>query len=365
MVAFVISSSEIILQNYRQAEFQLPSAAKQTMLEAKVLSVKRPDYAELWVQGQKVRAKTYAPLQRGQQIKLALTKAGRQPIFKLVSTNGSNHSGLPNHSAGFIDGSQIFAKLTAVMNYFNERSDPNVTSASVKQFIARIRAIAWQSEDGNIDHLKSMVKNSGLMWENKLARSLTAAQQLSLNQVDRLIAEDLKALALKFGQPTGTSDSVLGRGLQSFSEALENLQVLNKLTAEEFGRYLLPLPLVENTDFSLGQLLIDIGTRAKARAERGPDLIRLAFLLEMSNLGKIRGDFTVQHQTVQGTFDVTCKDTQTLMVNKRNDLIAKLNELNFNPGDIQINLLSSETDLEQSFIDQMTMPSDKMVNIVI
>ena len=365
MASIVISSSEVILQNYRQAGLQFSSAAKPTLLQAKVLNVKPPDYAELWVQGQKVRAKTYVPLKQGQQIKLALTKPGRQPIFRLVSTDGSHQLSVQNHNAGLIDGAQIFDKLSAVLSYLNKLPGHNEASASAKQFIDRCLAVSWQSESANIDHLKSIVKSSGLMWESKLARLLTASQRMSPNQVERLIANDLKALALRSGHPTGSADSALGRGLLAFGEAVENLQVLNKLAADEFGRYLLPLPLLENTTISLGQLFVDLGSYAQARANTDAGLIRLAFLLEMSNLGKIRGDFTVRRQTVQGTFGVAHKDTQAYMESKSDDLITKLNELGFDAGDIHFYVLSSETDVRQSLIDQMTIPTDKIISIVI
>ncbi len=75
------------------------------------------------------------------------------------------------------------------------------------------------------------------------------------------------------------------------------MQVINSYSSEESGRYLLPLPAMVDDTLKFGQLLIDLGSGKKDGKEAKDRLIRVAFILELTQLGDLRADFSIRAST--------------------------------------------------------------------
>lgn len=223
-----------------------------------------------------------------------------------------------------------------------------------------------QGVEPDNESLKTIVKNSGLMWESKLSSVVDSlANQAGLKDAEALVNNDIKALAMKLATVLEGEDKTAGKVLRSFVDGLEKMQILNAHSSEESGRYLLPLPFFLNDTLKFGQLLIDLDRGDKSEEKGGDKATRVAFILELSRLGHLKADFSIYKKSISGEFGVENSEIQSLFNQLIPGLIEKFEAKDYTIKRIGCSVISSGELAGTSLTDMVIDNPDGVINIVV
>jgi hypothetical protein len=341
--------------------------ANQT-IEARVAEVLSSRRVTLIIQGKKVSARTYVPLNPGEKIRLQVSQAGAHPIFKLLDVEGD---GAPHSSRALwhiLGKNGPYGRLAAVLaNPGIADTDANAPQRPVtlERMEELVKSLSVRSSRADPDFLRTLIKGSGLAWEYKLSREIISHRSILMDRLNGLADGDLKALAIRGVAGRHQEGDEVRRNLQSFLEGLEKLQMLNRLATEASGRCLLPLPVWFGGGWKFGQLLLDTGGKAKNRERPEDRLVKISFLLEMSNMGHVRADFALFKHMVNGSFSVGDEDTCSWVQKSLPDLVAKLKQHGFEVPNIDCHVIRAETLASASLMDKIVGRDEVGLNLVI
>lgn len=222
------------------------------------------------------------------------------------------------------------------------------------------------AEEPNEEGIKNIVHSSGLIWEKKLDTFISTKNRLPVaNEIETLINNDIKALAMKLAEAISTEDKGSKNILRSFVDGLEKMQLLNAHSSDEAGRYILPLPFFLNESLRFGQLLIDLDKDSGKAGQTGQRAIRVAFILEMSRLGHLKADFSMYKKSISGEFGVENEEIQGLFYQMIPALIRSLEEKSYIINRIGCSVISSGELAGTSLTDMVTDNPDGVLNIVV
>ncbi|MFA6011571.1 MAG: flagellar hook-length control protein FliK [Desulfobacteraceae bacterium] len=215
--------------------------------------------------------------------------------------------------------------------------------------------------------VKNLVRDSGLMWENKLKDLAVGLPEkkgvLTQEQTVKLIENDVKALALKgMNLEDGVKHNV-SETLKTFTESLEKMQVLNSQSSDDSGKYLLPLPYVHNGHIRFGQLLIDLDRKQSKEGGEKDRIIRVAFILDMSRLGPIQAGVSLYKKSMSGEFLVGNADVKTLVDEALPGLVDELALKGYTVKKMECRLSDPETLAGTNLVEKLVDPRDGSVSI--
>lgn len=222
----------------------------------------------------------------------------------------------------------------------------------------------------NADTLRNLVKNSGLLWERKL-RTVVESQIGGKNptplkeQLASLLRQDVKALSMNAHESGKPEVEKTVETLKRFVDNVEKLQVLNSHGSEESGRYLLPLPFFSGEKLKFGQLFIDTDKKRKADKNKEDRIIRVAFLLDMSQLGHVEADFSIFKKALSGEFVVGNQSAKTLLDEAFPVFRAALTHKGYTVSKMECRLENPDVLSSRSLADRMVTPEDGAVSILI
>ena len=205
-----------------------------------------------------------------------------------------------------------------------------------------------------------------MAWENKLAALIVEAKTALPKRVNDMAKHDLKGAALSFLSAAGQGDEDMKSVLKNFVDTLEQLQVINRVSSEESGRYLLPFPAFFDHAFQFGQLLIDVGKDASGKQTLTDRVVKVAFILELSALGNLRADFSIYRKSVTGTFGVGSNALQAVLKKEIPSLLSRLEALGFQVQGIDCQVLDPEELAHATLTNQvMQKDSEGVLNLII
>lgn len=250
-------------------------------------------------------------------------------------------------------------------------SPPFVNKNVFSQLVARINDMALKP-DSTFDAktLRDLVKNSGLMWENKV-RSFAEAHMadrgslLARESADALLANDVKALSMKLTQSVEPGSQNTVETLKRFVDSLDKMQILNCHSSDETGRFLLPLPFFSGDTLRFGQLLIDLDRRGGSEKKEGDRMVRVAFLLEMSQLGHIQADFAIFKKSLGGEFVVGSPSVKESIDEALPEFQSELALKGYTVTRMECRVTDPETLSRTSLTERMVNTDGGAVNILI
>ena len=354
--SLLVSSSRIVLDRLPGEAPPLKNLTQGQVVTATVLQ--RPSDREvvLMVNGQQVTAKTFLPLASGQTVLLKVEQAGIHTVFKFM--------GQPEDLGGgqrLLLGALGKERPYLLMAELLKGTDlPEGTEGGGLGAIKQLLAETSLGSDAPSGFLKRLLDASGMLWETKLATVLSG-EKLSPEAAERLIAGDLKALALQL--QAGGQEAVAPQ-LKGILEGLEHLQLLNQQLFDTAGRFLLAVPMAWDATFKFGQLLLDLGGRKEGGREN--NLVNVSFLLTLSNLGDLRADFSILKQEITGMFGVADEDTNALVTAHLPLLAAKLQAHGFSVYNISSRVLAPEELSEATLLTRAVVsPESGLLNLVV
>lgn len=218
--------------------------------------------------------------------------------------------------------------------------------------------------------LMRLVKNSGLMWETKVrlfTEALTAGPDKATTEPPALprVTDDVKALSMKLADSLDSGGRETADTLRRFVDTLDKMQILNSHSADDTGRYLLPLPFFSGQSLTFGQLFIDLDRRPENADKQGDRMIRVAFLLDMSRLGHVQADFAIFRKSIGGEFIVETKDARADLNQALPECIADLTRKGYTVTRMDCRLAEPGTLARQSLAERMVDTDGGAVNILI
>ncbi len=322
MIANVtFSSSRIIIQKGTDGALPrtLAGLSSNTIVRARVLNILAGQKAELEINGQTIVAKTNILLTPGEEISLKIMSEKDAVILKLVSTSAQ---------------AEPFSRsLAGLVRFFSgSRFLPgpeDLKSGDIKNLIYKV---ALKSGRADENFLPDLIRNSGILWEKKLAGILLDSDSDSStmtmkNKIAEILQQDIKASLMQAVlENESSADSPSLKAAADFVKTIENYQVVNHYT-QDSGRFFLPFPVLNNSGFNFGHLFIDTGKSPTEKAGNSSRIIRISFLLDMTRLGALRADFSILKKEISGRFmlaDKPVRDYVKSMIPELKKRVAKI-----------------------------------------
>jgi hypothetical protein len=347
-----VSSSEIVINRGEGKKNILPAFAKDQIVQAKVLDVLPHGNARLLINNRTVTAKTSMLLKPGEDIQLKVLEQKEAVLLKLMGPVQKMTTSQISSLIRFFSGNEAITdvgriNIPGVKNLFHD--------------------LSLKSGKADKDFLPKLIEKIGLTWENKtakLAQGHTSLPDIKQN-LSLLINQDIKALIQKELLLAGSEHSQNMSTAASFSETLENLQLLNHQNTES-GRFLLPFPVFSENIFRFGQLFIDTGGRKKNDEGSADKLIQISFLLDMTSLGPLRADFSILKKEISGRFLLSDEEICQYVRSMIPELKERLGSIDYKVHEIEC-VTADKTRIQPSDFIEMMLKSgaDRVLNIVI
>ncbi|HUU40251.1 MAG TPA: hypothetical protein VMW42_04865 [Desulfatiglandales bacterium] len=319
---------KIILQQEGDYKRHL-KLSKDEVVEGKVLRSLPLNRASLLIKGTRVTAGTQLPLKEGSVLSLKVEEAGPIPLLKPLGLR----PGTPNTS-------NISTILLALKENLWKSAFENIHLALPKEKLPLFKELITHLTQrlflkSSPELLKVLVDRYGFSWETKL-RMLLLGKTFSSDNLDKLIDRDLKGLASRLvNLRQGGEENVLDR----FVSTITNIQLLNRLEIGQEGKIFLPIPVqFPDGHFVVGQLLINLPKKEEDKytgKKNDRSLFRITFLLELSYLGPIRADLTVNKKEIAGRFLLANDEARLLVQDNIFSLIGNLEKRGFNVHSIE------------------------------
>ena len=351
-----ISPPEIVVQKESQA-IGKSVFKKGQVVTATVLHLLSSGKARLLIDGQIIIAKTGLLLSPGEELELKVVQQKDIVELKLIESPQSGGT----------------KQLVSLIRFLSKNNMPDI--AGIKNPVVKdiLRETALKSGKRDDSFLPRLIENNGLMWEKKMGALVKTQGQdpLNLNLV-QLQKQDLKgALLNELGLALSQGDALAspkGDALEktvAFLETLESFQLLNTQTSES-GRYLLPFPVFVGSDLSFGQLLIDTGDKKQEKNKDGHRVIRVSFLLNMTQLGAVRADFSILKKAITGRFLLENNEVCAYMKTLIPELQTRLEQLEYDIGNIDcLTAVTAEIHPNVLMESLFETDDDSVLNIVI
>lgn len=348
-----ISSSEMVIQKDGARKDKTPEFQKDQTVNAKVLKQLSNGRTLLLVNGRQINAKTSMLLTPGEEVQLRVTQEKDNIVLKLI---GPVQKLTTSQLSSAIS---LFSKSEVMTGLFKTDSP---------QIKTLLNETALQSGLPDKDFLPRLIDKGGLVWENKIANTIlgsSSAVELK-NNLALLLNNDIKGnlLAEFLSQGSVQGDNI--KTAVSFLETLENFQLINNQSSDS-GRYLLPFPVLEDSGFNFGQLLIDTGENTDAEHRSNEKkVINISFLLDMTRLGPLRADFSLFKKEINGRFLLANDDTRSYLESMIPELEKKLARIKYHVHKIECQT-AKQADLDPGvFVEKLFQADDdRVVNIVV
>ena len=355
MISKIHSPPEMMIQKESGKFSGTPAFKKNQVVSAKVVSLLSQGKALLLIDGQKVIAKTDLLLNQGEELQLKVVQQKDMVLLKLLG---------PTQPSG----TKQLAHLIRFLSENNTLQD--IARVNIPDFKNILHGIALKSGRRDDSFLPRLTENNGMMWEKKLGSLLKMAGKENFKSIlDQFlkqgVKQDLKGLLLNQLSMKMPASEAQQKIIASFLEILENFQLLNTQTSES-GRYLIPFPVFTGSDFSFGQLFIDTGDKKEDRNRDSHKIIRISFLLNMTNLGSVRADFSILEKGITGKFLLENDHVRDYVKSMIPELETRFNLIEYKVGHIDCQTAAKEDIQPNVLMESLFKNEDNSVlNIMI
>ncbi|MCK5100590.1 MAG: flagellar hook-length control protein FliK, partial [Desulfobacteraceae bacterium] len=207
---------------------------------------------------------------------------------------------------------------------------------------------------------------SGILFEQKLAYLLKQGKGQPLrHEILNILKNDIKGYVLNQLQSSGHQSAGNLKAFSEYSANIENFQTLNAQSSDT-GKYLIPFPVFANDSFSFGQLFIDLGNyEEEKKQDKKNRIINISFLLNMSELGALRADFSIYKKAISGVFNLSSMEICDFVKKNLFQLKNRLAKIEYLVHSIECRVASQGDISPTSFIESFTKDENRILNIII
>jgi hypothetical protein len=341
---------------------------KGEILQGRVLKSISPRHAILLLGDQQVTARTSVPLRAGQMAFFRVEQVGPHCVLRVVEPPVGDVdavSRLLTRSALRESPYKNLIKLLAPFMRSGEGAavskGPNIL-AQLGEMLGRVSFSSEQVLGGGF--LKSFIDGSGMIWEHKL-RSLLLSGFKGASNLEALIEQDLKGLALKTLSDGAASKLVPAEVISRFVDSLEQFQLLNASRLEGEGKLFFTFPLELHGEFYFGELLIELPKEGEGEGTDRDKVLRASLLLQMSRLGPVRADVTVFQKTIRVGFLVCEEEVQSLFDDHKGLLKGQLESHGFRVNEVTCRLQEADVLAQASLVEEILDSEEHQINLIV
>ena len=351
------STAKVCLRSKENAQ-SLLKLLKNEVVEGKVLQSFSSSDALLLIKGRRVMERSHIPLREGRILSLRVEETIPIPTLKLLGIKFSDSNAV-----------NISILLSAIKENAWKSTFENIHRCRLpKEALSLFKELMHDLSRGlflksTSELLWELIDKSGLNWEAKLRKILLGKKIGRATTLDKLIQGDLKGMSSRY-LALKEEDGVF---LKKFVSVIKNIQLLNHVGLEQNRKIFLPVPMqFPDGLFTLGQLLIHLPQKeeksdTRKRINKNP--LRITFLLELSHIGPLRMDFTVNGKDIEGRFLMTKEEIKLLINNNIPSLINTLKDRGFSVCSIECHLKSPEI-VKQSLIGEIIHQEGNTISLV-
>jgi hypothetical protein len=346
-----ISPSDLIVKKEALNNAAFSSLKKNQKTEVTILKVFSETKAQVLIAGKKVIIKSPFLLTEGEKLQVNILKAGDNQNFKIVSPDDNKLS----------DKFVSLIKLISKSNPFVGLSKTDNT-----ELLEMIKSISLKSDKADKNFLPHLFNKSGILFEQKISTLFRQTNELSFKQeLLNIFKNDIKGYVLSLLQSSDHQSAGNMKALFEYSSNIESYQVLNAQSSDA-GKYLIPFPAFFNEAFSFGQLFMDLGDSEEKQKAKGKDrIINVSFLLNMSNIGGLRADFSIYKKEISGVFNLSSVEVCNYFTKMLPQLKDNLLKIEYMVRNIECKVVSKEEISPTALIESFIKGEDRLLNIII
>ena len=334
-----------------------PKLIKNEIVNGKVLKSLSLSKSLVIIKGKRVIAGTRVPLREGMMLSLKVEEVSPNPILKLLGTKMNTRNTVNTYIIRSAIKENFWKSLCDGLNH-----DP-LFGTEIKLFRKLMNDLSQRLFlKADPDLFREMIENSGFCWEAKLKNEFLR-KTTGKHNINTLTAKDLKGLGSKILTLMEGKEGLLKR----FLSAIENIQLLNHVGLVQDRKLFIPIP-VQFPDgfFTVGQLFIQLnqkkeGDHEEERSDNG--LVKISFLLELSNLGSLRSDLTIKEKQIYGKFFLVKKEAKLIIEENLPTFIETLQKKGFSVSKMECQIKAPEI-VTQSLIKKIIKEEGCNISLV-
>jgi hypothetical protein len=328
------------------------------------------------VKGAALLADSQVPLTAGERITLQVEKLTPGILLRLTSsTKGETdvvNKYLLLHRANPAALGDIFKRIGELLA--NAKALPPSLSA-IGNNLEKISQLSENilisgTNRASVNNMTDYARNLGLNMEHELVKCLVQGTEIANTDqasVKRLFMEMMNTLAAALDDPSYLDEGIINqlKQLRAFSEesiaSLEAHQVINVLSRESGGPYILQLPF----SFPEGVRMQDIYLEREKDQGKDEDgkaaSFRMIIFLDLDQIGEITLDARLQGKRVDCVFHCQNEDISSFIGNYFDELQEKLIAAGYDVGGVQclveenIQLIRNEYLSRQPFNNRLAL----------
>ena len=186
----LVSSKDLIVDKKTSDKEKLSDLRENEVVKAKVVKVVSSREVVLSFGDEKVSAKTFVPLDVGDEVLLRLSDAKNNQVFKLLSKLGGNEMSEYLGSIKSLGrGGPLESLFKMLSGFTSDTSETTGTESekTFKQFENLLKNFSLKSETADPAFLKNLIKMSGISWERNLFSAISSKKDLKDESVNAFI----------------------------------------------------------------------------------------------------------------------------------------------------------------------------------
>lgn len=366
----VVAASDVRIGRKGSPEGLFDTLKVGQTIQGKVLQSFSRSRVQLLLMGKKITAHTHIPLETGERILLQVKSTGSQYVLKMIPFTAGDAVKADVEMLTLLGRNGPFEPILNLLDSFAAPSNSDSGKSSfhppVAQLVGLLHRLAAKPDDVDPGKLKALVSRSGLAWENKLRYVVQSGLPVAEKKLRHMAEMDVKAMVMQLLKTLSKADMEQSGQLQRLLNNIEQFQLANRASADEAGRIFLPLPFLSEGLLKFGQLLVHRQPgHAQEEGRKDNGLVRVALLLEMTNLGDLLAEFSILQKGISGSFTVENQSVQQFVEVHLPELKGQLEKHGFEVQQITCRVMPPETLSQVSLFEDAFRKRDGFLNIVV
>lgn len=356
-----------------------PALSVGDTVEATVMKVLPGNQYLLNIKNTSMLADSQVPLTAGEKITVQVEKLTPAILLRVISSTQGEAAVINKylllHRSNPVALGEIFSKIGELLT--NSKSlPPSLTIIStnlekISQLSGKI--LVSGINQPYVNNLTEYAKSLGLNMEHDLVKYLVQGSKISKGDdqtsVKRLFMDILQNLTAFMGDVSNIDDALLNqlKQLRSFAEesisALETHQILNVLSRESDGPYILQLPFAFPEGVRMQDIYIERENEQGKDDEGKGASFRMTIYLDLDQMGEIALDARFQGKKIDCIFHCQNEDISHFVGNYLDELKVKLEGAGYDIGGLQCLVEENVHIMRQEYLSRQPFNNRLALNL--
>ena len=356
-----------------------PALSVGDTVEATVIKALPDNQYLLNIKNSSMLADSQMPLTAGEKITVQVEKLTPGILLRVISATQSEAAVINKylllHRSNPVALGEIFSKIGELLA--NSKSlPPSLTIIStnlekISQLSGKI--LVSGITQPHVNNLTDYAKSLGLNMEHDLVKCLVQGSKIpngdDQTSVKRLFMDILQNLKAFMGDASNIDDALLNqlKQLRSFTEesisSLETRQILNVLSRESDGPYILQLPFAFPEGVRMQDIYIDRENEQGKEDEGKTASFRMTIFLDLDQMGEITLDARFQDKKIDCVFHCQNEDISHFVGSYLDELKVKLEGAGYDVGGLQCLVEENVHIMKQEYLTRQPFNNRLALNL--